>query len=157
MERVNRILKKEKFRQYIDTVEIIERERIYCRHGLEHCINVARITMLLAYEENVELDKELVYAAAVLHDIGRSSPNAEHHKKSAELAEPILKVCGFSLAEREKIEDVIENHGNSGVAEEKSFRGLFYRADKLSRSCYGCKAAAFCYWDDDKKNLSLRI
>lgn len=157
MERVNRILKNEKFKQYIDTVELIERERIYCRHGLEHCIDVARITMLLSYEENIVLDKELVYAAAVLHDIGRSSPNAEHHKKNAELAEPILKVCGFSPAEREKIEEVIENHGNNDVADEKSFRGLFYRADKLSRSCYGCKAAAFCYWDGEKKNLSLQI
>lgn len=157
MERVNRILKNEKYRYYIKTLEKIERERIFCRHGLDHCIDVARITMLLSYEENIALNKELVYAAALLHDIGRLGQDANHHKKSAELAAPILKLCGFSQAECGKILDAIENHGNKDIAGEPTFRGVFYRADKLSRSCFNCPAAALCYWSDDKKNLALKI
>ncbi|MCD7778707.1 MAG: HD domain-containing protein [Clostridiales bacterium] len=138
-------------------MEIIEKDRIFCRHDLRHCIDVARITMILGYEEGVSLDKEAVYAAALLHDIGRASSSRDHHKKSAEMAEEILRKSGFSYSETKTIIEVIENHGNKDIAEEKSFSGLFYRADKLSRDCLNCKASGACYWSEDKKNLSLII
>lgn len=157
MERVNGILINDKYRQYQSMVEITERDRIFCRHDLRHCIDVARITMLLSYEEGVTLDKELVYAAALLHDIGRARDSHNHHIKSAEMSEEILRKSGFSAAEAKTITEVIKNHGNTDIAEEKTFSGLFYRADKLSRDCLNCKARGACYWSEDNKNLSLTI
>ncbi len=135
----------------------METDRIFCRHDLRHCIDVARITMLLSYEEGLNLDRELVYAAALLHDIGRSEGSHNHHMKSADLAVEILRQSGFSYSEVEIITDVIKNHGNKTAAEDKTFSGLFYRADKLSRNCLNCKARGACYWSDEKKNLSLII
>ncbi|MCD8090470.1 MAG: HD domain-containing protein [Clostridiales bacterium] len=157
MERVNRILINDKYKYYQSVIEFAERDRIFCCHDLRHCVDVARITMLLSYEEGVPLDKELVYAAALLHDIGRAEGSHNHHIKSAELAEEILRRSGFSYNEAEIVCQVIRNHGDIETAEEKTFSGLFYRADKLSRDCLHCKARGACYWSDEKKNLALTI
>lgn len=48
-----------------------EKDRIFCRHTMEHFLDVARLMYLYNLEEHAGLDKELIYAAALLHDIGR--------------------------------------------------------------------------------------
>ena len=49
-----------------------EKNREYCKHGLQHCLDVARIAYILNLESKLGLEKEIIYAAALLHDITRS-------------------------------------------------------------------------------------
>lgn len=156
MERVNLILKNSKYIEYMETISNLERDRIYCRHNISHSLDVARIAMLIAMEEGVEVSREVVYGAALMHDVGRAAAG-DHRKNSAKMAENILNECGFSKEERNIIEEMILCHGNKGIDGEKSLRGIFYRADKLSRPCYMCQAKQSCYWSDESKNLSIRI
>lgn len=157
MERVNLILKNKKFTDCMKAIEAIEAGREFCHHDLSHSIDVARITLLLAHEAQLPLEGELVYGAALLHDIGRSAPKKDHRSESARLAAEILAECEYDKYEINSILDAINSHGDHKVEEEMSFRGLFYKADKLSRRCFCCKAARDCYWDDDKKNNLLTI
>lgn len=155
MKRIDRILKNKKYAAYMKKTEDLEKERIFCRHNMGHCLDVARITMFLINQERLDIDKETVYAAALLHDIGRCEGNKDHSDRSCELAKDILNESGFDKTEISLISEAIKAHGDSRVAGEKSFRGIFYRADKLSRPCFCCKAKDLCNWDENKKNKSI--
>ena len=65
MERIDKILQHKKFQKYVKKNKKKEMNRIFCHHDLVHFLDVARIGWIL------NLDKELLYGAALLHDIGR--------------------------------------------------------------------------------------
>ncbi len=157
---VNQILQNETYLGYLKQNEEKEADRIFCHHDLSHFLDVARIGMILNLEEGYGLSQELVYAAALLHDIGRwkqYEDGEDHAAVSARLCGSILRGCGVSLDETDLIRQAIASHRDGSVKEEKSLRGLLYRADKLSRPCFGCKAEKDCNWKEDKKNQSLVI
>ena len=159
MKRVDRILKHESFQKFLERVCEFEKDRIFCRHNMEHFLAVARIAQIFNLKRKLKIDKAYVYAAALLHDIGRFKQYEDgtpHEKVSAALAPAILKDCGFNEKETELIVEAIRNHRNSEIEKERSLRGIIYRADKLSRSCYACPAEPQCNWKNDKKNLNLR-
>lgn len=160
MERVNRILAHEQFKKCYKKIEKWEKKREFCRHNMVHFLDVARIAYLYNLEEQLGIDKELIYGAAMLHDIGRFKQYEDktpHEKASLKYAPKILQDCGFTAKETALICDVIGNHRNKEIAEEHSFRGIFYRADKASRACFACKKESECNWKNDKKNKSLQI
>lgn len=158
MERVNRILQSEQYQKYIEKNEEWERDRKFCRHNMGHFLDVARIAMLLNEEEQYGLPKEMIYAAALLHDIGRwkqYEDGTPHEKAGADLAPEILKECGFDEKETDVVVSAVSRHRNAAVKEEKNLNGLLYRADKLSRACFACGAEKDCDWKEDKKNRKL--
>ena len=125
---------------------------------MAHFLDVARIAQLLNLEEAVGLSKEMIYAAALLHDIGRHLQYREgtpHEQASALLAPQILKECGFTESESAEILEAIRQHRNAGIREERNLSGLIYRADKLSRSCFACPAEPQCDWKNEKKNWRI--
>ena len=153
MKRVNAVLENELFRRALAKIEACEEGRVFCRHGLPHLLDTARIMSILALKERKALPQEEIYACALLHDIGRES-GAEHASKSAALAEKILPQCGFDEKECARICEAIAEHGhdkegNSALAE------LLCRADRLSRPCFACAAAGDCYWTE--KNAEIVI
>lgn len=158
MNRVNQILKHEKFINYLAKNEDAERERRFCHHDMGHFLDVARLATILNMAEGFGEEKELIYGAALLHDIGRwvqYEDGTPHEKASVLLAPEILNDCGFTEQERNKILKAIDSHRNTKVKDEKSLSGLLYRADKLSRPCYTCPAEHLCDWKQDKKNKEL--
>lgn len=158
MERVNRILKNPLYQECVEKIAVCERDRIFCHHDMAHFLDVARIASLINTEENMGITKERIYAAALLHDIGRHLQYLEgipHERASVPLAEEILKECGFEEEIRKEITEAIGNHRNAGIKEERSLNGLLYRGDKLSRSCFACRAESLCDWKKEKKNLEL--
>lgn len=158
MERVNRILNHENYQNYLARNERAEESRRFCRHNMGHFLDVARLAVILNETEGYEADREVIYAAALLHDIGRwmqYEDGTPHEQASEALSEEILTDCGFNGEEKEKIRKAIRNHRNRAVMEEKTLSGLLYRADKLSRPCYACKAESECDWKKDSKNKEL--
>lgn len=186
--RVNRILGDEEYLKYIHEIEELERDRIFCRHNMEHFLNVARIACLLDHEDSYDVSKpvdshdalkpagspdtskpigshgtsswaEIIYAAALLHDIGRGHEyltGVRHEEESARLAPPIIRRAEFNDEEEGLIISAIANHRNKECPEGR-LDSIIYRADKLSRPCYYCKASQLCHKTDDKKNLELKI
>ncbi len=158
MERANRILTNQTYKSCLSKIEAFERTRVFCGHCMTHFLDVARLAYLFNLEEQLGIDKELIYAAALLHDVGRFvqyENGTPHQIAGLPLAEKILSECGFSTEEKQEILRAIENHRNSEIQQEKSLTGLLYRADKMSRSCFGCQAEPECNWSNQKKNLVL--
>ncbi|MCI8439166.1 MAG: HD domain-containing protein [Oscillospiraceae bacterium] len=136
-----------------------EAGRKFCRHTPEHFLTVARVTCLLAAEQGLPVNQEQVYAAGLLHDIGRHlqyQQNIPHEQAGAEIAEGILIDCGFDRQERSDILRLILCHRSKPAAAEKNtLPALFYRADKLSRNCFFCPAQDECDWPEEKKNREI--
>ena len=49
----------------------LEQERIFCCHQMNHLLDTARIAYILSLERGIGISKEAIYAAAILHDIGK--------------------------------------------------------------------------------------
>ena len=102
--------------------------------------------------------KEILYATALLHDIGRCSKYEEtmsHRDAGPIIARPILERCGFSYGEIDDILDAIKKHGTP-PEDEGCLAGILYRADKLSRLCFRCDAKGTCDWSEEKKNATIK-
>ena len=158
MERANRILGSSIYQEYLARNEKAEASRRFCHHNMGHFLDVARLSMILNQTEKYGQEKELIYAAALLHDIGRwmqYEDGTPHEKASAMLSPIILSECGFSQEESAVILKAIADHRNGEIKDEKSLSGLLYRADKLSRPCFACKMEKECNWKQDKKNMEL--
>lgn len=160
MERVNRILECPAYREHLGKNNAAEEGRRFCRHNMGHFLDVARIAWIENLEEGLSIERELVYAAALLHDIGRHvqyEDGTPHEEAGYRIAPGILKECGFDREEEEVILDAVVSHRDSRVKQERSLRGLIYRADKLSRGCFACEAEGECNWKNEKKNKKLIV
>lgn len=160
MDRVNRILQHHMYRECLAQIRKFEQERIFCGHDMSHFLDVARLAHLFNLEEGLKIDREKIYAAALLHDVGRHiqyMDGTPHQEAGVPLAAEILEECGFEEDEQEEILAAILSHRDKNVREEKNLAGIIYRADKMSRACYGCAARDLCDWDDTKKNLTLEF
>ncbi len=145
MKRVNCILKDSDFLNYIGKNKKLEENRIFCHHDMNHLLDVCRISWILNLEEKLLINKETIYAAALLHDIGRwveYQTGKDHAIASGELAEGILDRCGFLNSEKTHIIDAIKNHRKKEHLTDLS--RILYKADKLSRPCYYCKSINQC-------------
>lgn len=158
MERIERILNHELFLYHLKENECAERDRKFCRHGLAHFLDVARIGEIINLEDGLGLKREWIYAAALLHDLGKHTQyenGTPHELASAETALQILRECGFDDYETGVIVDAVRNHRNAQISGERTLRGALYRADKASRACFRCAAEAECSWKNDKKNQHI--
>lgn len=160
MERVNRIWRHPVYQASLLQIEELEKKRIFCRHDRNHFLDVARLAYIENLETGLGISKEWIYACGLLHDIGRHLQYLEgipHHEGSAQIAEPILKDCGFLEEERREILEAILAHRDSGTKEFSGLAGIIYRADKASRVCFACPSEKECNWDMAKKNMEIKV
>ncbi len=134
MERVDAILGHPLYCRELAVIEEAECDRRFCRHGLTHLLDVARVAWILVLEEELELERDLVYAAALLHDIGRGmqySRGVSHDVAGVEIAREILGTVEpdrrFSSSERCAILAAVRGH-----------RGA---SDELEPACAGADRA----------------
>lgn len=145
--RIDLILKQPKYFYYLGENSNREQTRRYCRHDWQHLRDVARIAYILAMEEETLLSRDVVYAAGLLHDIGRwkeYDTGEDHALVSAFLALEILECAGYSTVECEIIMKAIQEHRKASV-EASPLGQLLCRADDLSRPCLMCEVKADCY------------
>lgn len=172
MDRVNAILRHPLYGECLMKIEELELDRIFCRHNIEHFLDVARIAYIFSLEEKLSLKKDVIYSAALLHDIGRQKEyqlGIPHEKASADIAEIILRECNFSEGEMALIKEAILGHreyeaqksmGNKEMNEEQEYLDLNFsyilrKADKMARRCFACKASNECNWSIEKKNTDI--
>jgi uncharacterized protein len=159
MERIDKIINNEEFRRIVAETEELEKDRVFCHHDMDHFLDVARIATMIASDEDIDVPRDMIYAAALLHDIGRGEQyrsKTPHEEASARLAPAILADCDFSDEEIRNISEAIRQHGNEAVKDEPDLTGLLYRADKASRKCYMCKAVDQCHKKPEKRVMTIK-
>lgn len=159
MKRIELLLKNTQFLKELNQIEKLEETRIYCRHDLSHLLDVARISWILVLEQNLSIEKSLVYAAALLHDIGRAMEYREgisHDEASVQLAKEILPKCGFVEDEIHIICEVILGHRHEKQNHSSLLlQQILREADWRSRVCFRCKAEKTCKWSQERKNKTI--
>ena len=155
MNNIDAIMNNKLYREALEKLSEYERDREFCNHTIEHFIDVSRIAYIMALEENLSVSKEVIYAIGLLHDIGRVKQYEEgiHHDiASVDMSREILKETSFTEEEVKIILNGIANHRKES---DNKLEEIIYRADKLSRQCFSCKAENECYWSKDKKNFKI--
>ena len=163
MKRVNAIFRHPLYQTYYRQLEEAEQGRIFCRHQMTHLLDVARIAYIRSLEEGLGLDREVIYAAAVLHDIGKVLQYEEGipheitgEKIAAEILDGLAGENAFSETEKAMILTAIRGHRKLRDEPEVLER-LLYESDKASRMCFACPAEPQCDWNEEKKNKEIRI
>ena len=163
MKRVNAIFRHPLYQAYYRRLEEAEHGRIFCRHQMTHLLDVARIAYIRSLEEGLGLDREVIYAAAVLHDIGKVLQYEEGipheitgEKIAAEILDSLTGENTFSETEKAMILTAIRGHRKLRDEPEVLER-LLYESDKASRMCFACPAEPQCDWNEEKKNKEIRI
>ncbi len=135
--------------QYIKNMQLnaeAEKDRLFCRHDLQHSFDVARVAYIMSLERNFAISKEMIYAAALLHDIAKWKQyryGTDHALEGAILAEEILEDIGVSDKDAEEITDAIKTHRRKDTR--KSLLGtVLYESDKACRPCIFCKSIDGC-------------
>ena len=155
MNNIDAIMNNKLYREALEKLSEYERDREFCNHTIEHFIDVSRIAYIMALEENLSVSKEVIYAIGLLHDIGRVKQYEEgiHHDiASVEMSKEILKETSLTDEEINIILNGIANHRKES---DSKLEEIIYKADKLSRQCFNCKAEKECYWSSEKKNFKI--
>lgn len=170
MQRYQEIICDKQYQDMIEKIKEYEKDREFCCHTLEHFCDVARIMYILALEEGSSLDQDIIYTTALLHDIGRVweyEKGIPHEQASVEIAKEFLSKYGYEDDKIRIITTAIGAHRKEEVTgqpsaellqeekEKNELANYLYRADKLSRNCFVCKAKNGCKWSEEKKNATL--
>ena len=149
MARVNQLLEHEDYIRYIEKINELEKKRCFCKHGFEHGLNVARIAYAYMLEKGEAGSlKEVIYAAAFLHDIGRwveYETGEDHAEVSARLALPLLEACSFASESVQMILTGIREHRQHSEDNLTPLGEAMALADDWSRDCRQCRAQNQCY------------
>ena len=140
MEIADKILKHPKFIKYLNLNTKEEKKRKFCRHDLQHAVDVARVAYIIALENKFDLSKDMIYAAALLHDIAKWKQYREkvdHALVGTVLAQEILKDTGMNVQDAELILDAIRSHRTKGESS-SSLSMVLYAGDKVCRLCIQC-------------------
>jgi len=146
------------FKEIVKKIEKLEKERVYCRHNLNHFLDVARIGYLYILENSLPISCPQIYGAALLHDIGRVSEyksGIPHYEAGIGIASGILRDCGYLESEIKEIVEAISKHGSIDHQKQDTLGYVLYLADKKSRLCFACEASIFCHWPKEKKNATI--
>lgn len=163
MDRVNEIWKHPLYQKYYARIEELEQNRVFCRHQMPHLLDVARIAYIRNLEDDMGFAKDVVYAAAVLHDIGKAlqyEARIPHELAGVDIAEQILAdlpaEAAYTTDEKRMILTAVKGHRRLREDPEP-LEKLLYESDKASRMCFACPAEAQCDWSREKKNMEIEV
>lgn len=95
-----------------ELIHIVERSGALSAWGIKHCFRVYHLSKQLS--SHLSLDEEILYTAAMLHDLGKSPvyalKNIDHTLRSKGVAANLLQQLMFSPEKLPIVLDAIENH-----------------------------------------------
>ena len=144
MKSVQAIFSHSLYQEQFSLLSEAEKDRIFCRHTIEHFLDVARLMYLYNLEEQADIGRYEQISLGTPHDIA-----------SARMAGKILHDCNFSDQDIHLIQDAILHHRGNNESGETMLAHYLYRADKQSRNCFCCPSCKECNWPKDKKNLEI--
>ncbi len=158
MEIADEILKHPQYIKYMKLNAEAEKDRLFCKHGLQHAFDVARVAYIMSLEKNLKIKKEIIYATAILHDIAKWKQyryGVDHASEGAILARKILEDIGIAANDIEEITEAISTHRKKDI--QGSILGtVLYDSDKSCRPCLFCRSIDECNWFTDGKIPELK-
>lgn len=151
----NAILHDTAFQSALSKIHQLEETRIFCKHGINHLFDVARIAWIITLEHQRPFDKEVLYLAALLHDIGRSQTLRPHDEESVTIAQQLLEKHQVPVSRQADILEAIACHRQKSAEIDLAtctLGALLAYADERSRLCFACPASHDCYWPKERKN-----
>jgi HD superfamily phosphodiesterase len=160
MQRIEKIQSHPLYRDLVERLATDEQNRRFCRHTTEHFLDVARLMYIFNLEDGAGIRKDIIYATALLHDLGRPAQNREgtpHDIAGAQIAGEILPECGYNKEETQEICQAILGHRTAESMHcPDRLTAYLYLADKQSRNCFSCPVSDECNWPKEKKNLRIK-
>ena len=104
MERFQKIVWHEKYKETYERLQQLEIDRKFCGHDIEHFLSVARISYLMILEKRLPVSKDIIYATALLHDLGRHRDMKEESESFASIfyrADKLSRDCIHCKARQE--------------------------------------------------------
>ncbi|TYT27203.1 HD domain-containing protein [Luteimonas viscosa] len=103
--------------------------------GVEHAERNYRLSLQLAAAEGLDVDADVLFAAAYLHDVGAIEPfrqdDVDHARRSVGLLPTVLLPTGFPEAKLADVEATILGHMFSADPGELPEARVFHDADTL--------------------------
>ena len=115
MEYLRRLIQETDYLERMKELETLEQDRKFCRHGLQHVLDVARLAWIKVLEEQQPVEKEQLYLTALLHDMGRIAEYRQgipHHEAGIIMAINYLQQIGYPQEKCELIFEAIQEHRN---------------------------------------------
>lgn len=157
MEFVRKLLLETDYLKQMKKLESLEEKRRFCRHGLDHALDVARLVWIKVLEKQYAFEKEEIYLAALLHDIGRISEYQEgipHQEAGVKITKEFLTQIGYPKERQLRILEAIEKHREKGEIR-NDFMSIMKEADSRSRNCFFCEVSQECKWSEERKNSTI--
>ena len=129
---------------------------VFPEHDLSHALRVKNLCLWIVKREHLHLDKEILVASALLHDIGYTLDDSpEHTEASAQLANMWLSKVRFQKNKITSVVVCIKNHdtvpGRLGWKEEVPIECKVLR-DADSIESFGCLGVIrFAMWSGRNK------
>jgi hypothetical protein len=118
----------------------------YPKFLADHCQRSYELAVLIAAAGHVKVDIEVLYAGALLHDLGLTSrfhsTSARFEVASADAARSFVRDHGLSPRRAEDVWDVVVLHGTGGIAAYRSVETLM-AADGIGRDVTGLELDEF--------------
>ena len=137
---IDRILSDERYLKKINRLNEIEKDRIYCKHDLDHFQEVYQILSILSSRRGLDDSRNMSKTMAYFHDIGRADSYDGYHRKSSSDFARIL-LGEYYYIDNNIVEDSLRD----------TWAKLLRISDQLSRNCYICKANEICKWLEGEK------
>ena len=161
-EQTKRLLQHPIYQKRLALLQELEGNRIYCGHDLSHFFAVGRIAETLSKENHLPHSNDVLWAAALLHDMGRVEQYQQgisHDKASVAFAREILLSLGWDQADMELVCEAIGSHSKRFAVKDRwesrtelrSLAEVLSFADHFSRKCYECKGADSCKWPEKER------
>ena len=103
--------------------------------GFSHFNRIHELALEIASAQQVDIDVDVLYAAAYLHDIGAFKPYSQEGKDHADVAiencDEILKSIDFPNEKIASVKDAIKSHMFHVKPEENMESKIFHDADTL--------------------------
>lgn len=160
-DRYKKILTDPVFQEHMKIINESEKDRIFCCHGIAHLADTARISYIISLENSAGIPKDIIYAAALVHDLGRacSDTDVPHSVAGLKAAEKILENCGYTGDEIALVTDAVSAHSHKNetpdISSLSDLSAILSKADTLSRQCFCCPALDECNWPGEKINRTL--
>ncbi|MES2801218.1 MAG: HD domain-containing protein [Bdellovibrionota bacterium] len=101
--------------------------------GLTHSERNYQVSLTLADKEGLVIDRDVLFVASFLHDLGgiapHDSPGVDHAMQSVQIIEPLLTQWGFPMEKFAQVKEMILGHTYYGPKPESQQAQAFRDAD----------------------------
>lgn len=144
-------------KEYIENNLLPEYAKNEEGHGINHVKDVIRRSFDLIQQNDLDLDKNMVYVIAAYHDIGHHIDAKNHEKVSAEMMSKDEKLKRFFSKEQLKvIEEAIEDHRASSKLEPRSIYGKLVSSADRNNTVEQCLERTYKYGKNHSPNATDR-